>query len=188
MTTEDAIGFVRPHKRISESAQTSSLNADGCKGIVSDRNDLEKLARKGTTIKVRHIFLLADPRSRAKKGGWRKDLLSFMARMEKAGVAIKDVSNQLTTAIPQQRYDMVELAMRQLSSNGRTIHLEGKRSGRKPLVFTEDQYNRAEKAWINVKKLPTERDVAAELRLIDKKFSTARARRMWGSRKYTQER
>jgi hypothetical protein len=187
MTTEDAIGFVRPHKRISESAQTSSLNQDGCKGIVHDRADLEKLARKGTTIKVRHIFLLADPRSRGKKGGWRKDLLSFMARMEKAGVAIKDVSNQLTTAIPQQRYDMVELAMRQLSSNGRTIHLEGKRSGRKPLVFSEPELNKAEKIWLNVKAYPTEKEAAEALKGVNKKFSTARARRKWGSRKYTQE-
>ena len=186
MTTEDAIGFVRPHKRVSETVQTSSLNQEGCKRITQDRDALEKLARKATVIKVRHLFLLADPRSRGKKGGWRRDLLDFMGRMEAKGVTIKDVGSQLTTAVPAQRYDMVELAMRQLSSNGRTIHLEGKRSGRKPLVFTEPELNRAEKVWLNVKAFPTEKLAAVALQAINKKFSTARARRMWGARKYSQ--
>jgi hypothetical protein len=188
LSTEDAIGFVRPHKRISEAAQTSALNQEGCKRITQDRDALEKLARKATVIKVRHLFLLADPRSRGKRGGWRRDLLDFMGRMEAKGAVIKDVGSQLTTAIPKQRYDMVEQAMRALTSNGRTLHLEGKRSGRKPLVFSEPELNKAEKVWLNVKAYPTEKLAAVALREINKKFSTARARRMWGARKYTQER
>jgi hypothetical protein len=186
MVTEDAIGFVRPHRRVSEAVQTSALNQEGCKRITQDRDALEKLTRKATVIKVRHLFLLADPRSRSRKGGWRRDLLDFMGRMEAKGAVIKDVQMQLTTAVPTHRYLLVDLAMRALSSNGRTLHLEGKRSGRKPLVFSEPELNKAEKVWLNVKAYPTERDAAEALKAINKKFSTARARRMWGARKYSQ--
>lgn len=42
--------------------------------------------------------------------------------------------------------------------------------------------------WLNVKAYPTEKEAAEALKGVNKKFSTARARRMWGSRKYTQER
>ena len=166
--------------------QRSALILDGVKGFVADRADLERLAVPGRTIKVRHIFLLADPRTRHKAGGWRKDLLAFIGRVEKRGTVIKDVCSGLSTGILGQRYELMELAMKQLASNGRTIHLEGKRSGRKPLVFPPDQMNKAEKVWLNVKVYPTEAKAGVALKAINRLWSTARARKLWGSRKYTQ--
>lgn len=163
--------------------QRSALNEDGVKGIVADRNALERMACPGRTFKVRHLFLLADPKARAKRGGWRKDLLSFLGRVEAKGATIKETSSQLTTANPEHRYMLVEGAMKALATNGRTIHLEGKRSGRKPLVFSDADMLAAERVWLNVRKYPTEKAAADAL---PKDFTTARARRHWGPRKYSQ--
>ena len=185
MSAEDAIGFIRPHKRIGEKVQRSALIEDGVKGIIDDRSAIERMACPGRTFKVRHLFLLADPRARSKRGGWRKDLLAFLGRVEAKGAVIKDVSSQLTTGNPEHRYMLVEGAMKALASNGRTVHLEGKRSGRKPLVFSEADMLAAERVWLNVRKYPTE-DAAAEA--LPKDFSTARARKHWGPRKYSQSR
>ena len=166
--------------------QVSALIEDGVKGIVRDRDELERLAAPGRTIKFRHVFLLADPRARARKGGWRKDLLAFMGRMAKRGTVIKDVSSGLSTGVPGQHYELMELVMKQLASNGRTLHLEGRRSGRKPLVFPADQMNKAEKVWLNVKKYRTEAEAGAALKAINPLFFPSRARKLWGSRKYSQ--
>jgi hypothetical protein len=189
LATEDAIGFIRPHGRIGEKVQRSALNADGCRAIVlEDRDAIERMTRTGTVLKVRNIFLFADPAARRKAGGWRKDLLSFMARICKRGGIIKDVETQLTTAKPDHKFTLIDLAMRQLSSNGRTVHLERQRSGRRAMVFSADVLNRCEKVWINTKRYPTEHEAAVAMKAIDKDFSAARARRLWGPRKYSQNR
>jgi hypothetical protein len=189
LATEDAIGFIRPHGRIGEKVQRSALNADGCRAIVlEDRDAIERMTRTGTVLKVRNIFLFADPAARRKAGGWRKDLLSFMARICKRGGIIKDVETQLTTAKPDHKLTLIDLAMRQLSSNGRTVHLERQRSGRRAMVFSADVLNRCEKVWINTKRYPTEHEAAVAMKAIDKDFSAARARRLWGPRKYSQNR
>lgn len=187
MTTEDAIGFIRPHARIGEKVQRSDLVADGCRAIVvEDREALERMTRKGTVLKVRNIFLFTDPRSRGLKGGWRKDLLSFMGRICKRGGIIKDVATQLTTANPDHKMTLIDLAIRQLSSNGRTVHLEKQRSGRRAMVFPEPVMSAAEKIWLDVRRYPTELEAGKAIAKIDKNFSTARARKLWGPRKYSQ--
>lgn len=187
MATEDAIGFIRPHGRIGEKAQRSALNADGCRAIVlEDREAIERMTRAGTVLKVRNIFLFADPKARHKTGGWRKDLLSFMARICKRGGIIKDVETQLTTAKPDHKFTLIDLAMRQLASNGRTVHLEKQRSGRRAMVFPAESMNKIEKIWLNVRDYPTEADAAEAIEKIEKDFTTMRARREWGPRKYRQ--
>lgn len=184
--TDDAIGFVRHHPRIGEKAQRSALNADGVRALVEDRAALERMTRQGTIIKVRNIFLLAEPRTRKKLGGWRKDLLDFMGRTCKRGGIIKDVETQLTTALPDHKFTLLELAMRQLSSNGRTIHLEKKRSGRKKKQFAKDVYDDGHKAWLNVRDYPDEKDVEPVLLKLDPELTASWARREWGPRKYSQ--
>lgn len=186
MDTEDAIGFVRDHPRIKEKTQRMALSADGCRAIVNDRDAIERMTREGTVLKVRNIFLFAEPKARKKTGGWRKDLLSFMGRICKRGGKIKDVETGLTTAQPDHKFTLLELAMRQLSSNGRTIHLEKKRSGRKPKEFSADIMNRGEKVWLDVRRYPTEKEAHTALQAIDKEMTSSWARRTWGTRKYSQ--
>lgn len=187
MSNEDAIGFIRPHRRIGEKVQRSDLIADGCRAIVDDRDALERMTRQGTVLKVRNIFLFTDPRSRGKKGGWRKDLLSFMGRICKRGGIIKDVTTQLTTANPDHKFTLIDLAMRQLASNGRTVHLEKQRSGRRAMVFPKESENKIEKIWLNVRDYPFEQDAMTAIKKIEKDYSAARARREYGPRKYRQE-
>jgi hypothetical protein len=74
---------------------------------------------------------------------------------------------------------MVLQAMEQLSTNGRTIHLKGKRSGRKRLVFSPAEDQQAQLAWLNVRKYPTDADVKKAL---PKGFTVYRARRLFGPR------
>lgn len=180
----DAIGFVRAHGRIGEQVQRSALNQDGVKGIVTDRVALERMACPGRTFKVRHLFLLAEPSARSKRGGWRKDLLDFVGRVRDKGVILKDVDLQLTSDKPSACSAMMLQALEQLANNGRTVHLAKRRQGRKALVFNEQDMRQAEWVWINARKYPTEADVAKAL---PKGFSTARARKLWGPRKKATE-
>jgi hypothetical protein len=178
LSTEDAIGFIRPHPRIKEGVQRSALTADGVKGIVDDRDAIERMACKGRMFKVRHLFLFAEPKAR-KRGGWRKDLLDFMGRVEDKGAVIKDVDLQLTTEKPSHRSAMVLQAIEQLASNGRTVHLKGKRQGRKATAFDVAALRDAKASWRNVKDYPTWGDVAKAL---PEGFTTARAYKLFGKR------
>jgi hypothetical protein len=148
------------------------------KGIIDDRDAIERMACKGRMFKVRHLFLFAEPKAR-KRGGWRKDLLDFMGRVEDKGAVIKDVDLQLTTEKPSHRSAMVLQAIEQLASNGRTVHLKGKRSGRKALAFDAAALKDAKATWRNVKDYPTWGDVAKAL---PEGFTTARAYKLFGKR------
>lgn len=179
MSDDDAIGFIRKHPRIGEKVQRSALTADGVRGVVDDRSVIERMAAPGRLLKVRHLFLFAEPKTRSKPGGWRKDLLSFIGRVEDKGAIIKDVDLQLTSEKPSHRSAMLLHAMEQLSSNGRTIHLIKKRSGRKALAFTPEQMAKAEADWGNVRKYKTDEAVA---KVLPEGFTVYRARRLWGPR------
>jgi hypothetical protein len=178
LSTEDAIGFIRPHGRITERVQRSALTEDGVKGIIDDRDAIERMACEGRMFKVRHLFLFAEPKAR-KRGGWRKDLLDFMGRVEDKGAIIKDVDLQLTTEKPSHRSAMVLQAIEQLASNGRTVHLKGKRQGRKVTSFDAAAMRDAKASWRNVKDYPTWGDVAKAL---PEGFTTARAYKLFGKR------
>lgn len=178
LSTEDAIGFIRPHGRISEKLQRAALTEDGVKGIVDDRSAIERMACHGRVFKVRHLFLFADPKAR-KRGGWRKDLMAFMGRVEDKGAIIKDVDLQLTTEKPSHRSAMLLQAIEQLASNGRTVHLKGKRTGRKATAFDAAALRDAKSAWRNVKDYPTWEAVAKAL---PEGFTTARAYKFFGKR------
>jgi hypothetical protein len=179
LSDDDAIGFIRKHPRIGEQVQRSALNADGVRGIIDDRAALERMACAGRMFKVRHLFLLAEPKARKRRGGWRKDLLDFMGRVEDKGAIIKDVDLQLTTEKPSHRSAMVLQAIEQLANNGRTVHLKGKRTGRKPSAFSADNLRDAKATWRNVKDYPTWGDVAKAL---PEGFTTARAYKLFGKR------
>lgn len=165
-----------------EAVQLSALNADGCRAITQDRDALERLVRRGTVVKVRHLFLLADPKARRRPGGWRKDLLACIGRLEKAGAVIKDVEMQLTTAKPDHRADMLAVALDQLANNGRTIHLLKRRQGRRKRVFPREVEAAVEKIWINTRDYPTDEAAMEAIAKIDKTYSRERARREYKAR------
>lgn len=181
---EDAIGFVRHHKLIKAGGQRSALIKDFCRAIIEDgkpgqnRAALEKLVRSGTLVKLYSLFLLAEPNTRRKPGGWRKDLLDAMARIEKRGGIIKDVSMQATTANPEQRYGMVAVALEKLAKNGRATPLHAGKRGRIAKVFTDADMAKAKAVWES-RKYRTWQEAAAAL---PKGFTPERAYRIWGKR------
>ena len=85
---DDTIGYIRAHSRTGAGAQRSALNKDGCRVIIEEgkpaqnRNALELLVREGTQIKLYSLWLLADPITRRRPGGWRKDLLAAFGSAE----------------------------------------------------------------------------------------------------------
>jgi len=181
---EDAIGYVRHHKLIKAGGQRSALVKDICRAIIEEgkpgqnRAALEKRVREGTLIKLYSLFLLAEPTSRRKPGGWRKDLLDAMARIEKRGGIIKDVSMQATTSNPEQRYGMVAVALEKLSKNGRSTPLHPRKRGRIAQSFTADDMAKAKAVWESRKYKTWEQARAA----LPKGFTPERAYRLWGKR------
>lgn len=173
MNDVDAIGVVREHRRLKAKGQRERLERDGVRAVLDisakggrTREDLERLVRGGTVVKLVHTFLLADPRSKRKAGGRRKDLLDAMSRIEKRGGTIKDVDSGLTTANNEHRYALIALAAEQLARDGRGLrsHINGK-LGRPVKNFTPDVWGKAEAIWNN-RKLKTWADTEAPLRAL----------------------
>lgn len=186
---DDAIGYIRAHSRTGASAQRSALNKDGCRVIIEEgkpaqnRNALELLVREGTQIKLYSLWLLADPITRRRPGGWRRDLLAAIGRIRKRGGVIKDVSLQLASNEPEQFSAMLTYALEKLANNGRTVHLQKLQQGRRELAFTAEVEKSVELLWRNVRDYPREADVAAALKKVAKGYTTFRARRKYGPRK-----
>ena len=187
--SNDTIGYIRAHTRTGASAQRSALNADGCRTILEEgkpsqtREALELLVREGTQLKVYSLWLLADPKTRRRPGGWRKDLLSVIGRIRKRGGIIKDVSLQLQSEHPEQFSAMLAYAFEKLSNNGRTVHLQKLRQGRKALVFSADVERKVELIWRNVRDFATEAAAEKAIKALDRKYTKERARRTSGPRK-----
>lgn len=189
---DDAIGYIRAHSRTGASAQRSALNKDGCRVIIEEgkpaqnRNALELLVRHGTQVKVYSLWLLADPSTRRRPGGWRKDLLSAIGRLRKRGGIIKDVSLQLRSDDPEQFSAMLAHALEKLANNGRTVHLQKLQQGRRELIFPAEVERKVELIWRNVRDYPTEKEAAAAIKAVAKNYTTFRARRKYKARKKRQ--
>jgi len=174
MQHSDAIGVVREHRRLKAKGQKERLLRDGVRDVLEiggksghTREDLERLIRGGTVVKLVHTFLLADPSSKRKAGGRRKDLLDAMARIEKRGGTIKDVDSGLTTANNEHRYALIALATEQLARDGRGLrsHING-RLGRPVKTFPPEHWAKAEAVWNN-RRLKTWEDTRAPLKALD---------------------
>lgn len=169
----DTIGVVREHRRLKAKGQRERLVQDGCRAVLDisvkgghTREDLERLVRGGTVVKLVHTFLLAEPKSKRKAGGRRKDLLDAMARIEKRGGTIKDVDSGLTTANNEHRYALIALATEQLARDGRGLrsHING-RLGRPIKTHPPDVWAKAKTIWES-RKLKTWDDTREPLKAL----------------------
>lgn len=170
MNAVDAIGVVRDHRRLKAKGQEARLRLDGVRAVLdlgkATREDMERIIRPGTVVKFVHAFLLADPKSKRKAGGRRKDLLDAMARIEKRGGTIKDVDSGLTTANVEHRYALIALATEQLASDGRGLRSAANgKLGRPVKTLTPEAWGRAEAIWLN-RKLKTWADTAKPLKAL----------------------
>jgi hypothetical protein len=199
MNDVDTIGVVREHRWAKAEVQVKRLEADGCRIIVTlaggkrlnqvTREELAKLTRPGTVLKVVYAFLLADPRKRFALA-MRTDLASVMDTLtKKRGGILKDVDTGLTTEKPEHRRAIVAVANEQigLSCKGARSAVNGqKKKGRAMVDFTPNQMKEAKSIWRNMKDYPTWDAAAAALREITTErgdpFTTARAYKLWQGR------
>lgn len=189
MDDVDAIGIIRQHRRVSVKGQREILEEDGCRVIVEigtkknqrKREDILRLVRGGTVVKLLHTFLLADTHKYKLAPYRRKDLLNTMAAIEKKGGTIKDVASGLDTADPEKRYALIALATDQLARDGkglRTAKRNYARKGRPVRTWTPEEWKEAEAAWTN-RKLKTWNDVKA---MLPEGMTLWRAYRAFGGR------
>jgi hypothetical protein len=206
MSENDHIGVVRPHRWISAEAQRKRLEADGCRTIVAldgkkdtaTREELVKLTRETTTIKVVHAFLLADPKRRRLKGGLKADFLSVLKRLickppGGRGGTVKDVASGLTTADKEHKRMIIAGANDHITRDGKGLKsaLNGARNrGRQRGTYSKEAWAEAYSIWRNTVDYPEWDDVDAAYLALDKKynhehpFTRYRASRKWpGGRK-----
>ena len=170
MNDVDAIGVVRDHRRLKAKGQEVRLRQDGVRAVLdlgkASLEDLVRLVRPGTVVKFVHAFLLAEPKSKRKAGGRRKNLLDAMALIEKRGGTIKDVDSGLTTANTEHRYALIALAAEQLARDGRGLRsaMNG-RLGRPVKNLKPEDWLKAEAIWNN-RKLKTWADTAPGLKAL----------------------
>jgi hypothetical protein len=199
MSENDNIGVIRPHRWISAEAQRKRLEADGCRTIVAldgkkdtaTREELVKLTRETTTIKVVHAFLLADPKRRRLKGGLKADFLSVLKRLickppGGRGGTVKDVASGLTTADKEHKRMIIAGANDHITRDGKGLKsaLNGARNrGRQRVDFTPEQLRAAKAVWRDLVEYPSWEAADKGLADVHKDFTRYRAHRLWGPRK-----
>jgi hypothetical protein len=182
---------------MSATEQTKRLQGAGCRVIVSleggkkemlvERDDIRKLARTGTVIRVVYFFLLANLKKRGAKA-IREDLAAFSGAIRKRGAVIEDVETGLLSSNPAQFRAMMALAHEHI---GR--HLQGAKNAdlnkaKRGVPLSEfDPKSEPEyyAVYRNVVDYPTWDDMDAGFAEIDKKyghekpFTRYRASRKW---------
>lgn len=200
MSTEDVIGVVREHRWIPATSQERRLR--NCRAVLSlgggkysapaTRQELVRLVRPGTRVRLVHAFLLAEPSARNRKGGMMADLEAIWERLtEGCGGTIEDLELGTDTSTPTRRMGLLAAAKAQLgkSLQGAKSAANGKRTkGRQLVEFTKEQEAEAKRIWRDTVEYPHEfEDAAPALAKIvnDKgeKFTTYRARNLWKARK-----
>lgn len=186
-TEEDAIGATRKHRWLTVERQTERLEVDGCRRIVSldalTREQIIRMVREKTVIKVVHAVFLIDPRKRGPKR-MLNDYEDFAERLSnlprKCRGIIKDVDSGFVADTAPQRKVMLHMVRDQIRRQltGRNSAENLKRGGQ-PLVFTEQQMRDAQLIWENVKRYPTWDDCK---RAFPKDFTVWRAHKLWGKR------
>jgi hypothetical protein len=182
-------GFVRPiRKTHTEARQVAALRAAGVsvlyvvgKDGVSGWREFTSALRKGDTVYVEGLSLLAEPRSDAVRYP-AMDLRDCLEEIERRGATWIETHTGRVSTDPVQRKAAIDDAARSLGM-GRALPSDvarehGKRGGRRPTVFSGADIAKAKIAWES-RKHKTWKDVAKAL---PKGFSTARAHRMFGPR------
>jgi len=190
-STEDAIGLTRVHRWAPIPVQTERLEAAGVRRIVSldkiTREQLVRMIRDRTVLKVLHASFLIDPH---KRGAIRRlnDYQKFAEELanlpRKCRGIVLDVDSGFLADTAPQRRAMVALVREQIAKDlrGKASASNGKRGGQ-PLKLSGEQKERGRGIWMDVVRFPTWDDAELELKKqVHKDFTKWRANREYGLR------
>lgn len=186
-STDDAIGLTRKHRWASIAIQTERLEAQGCRVILSldktDREQLQRMIREKTVLKVLHASFLIQPHKRGalrRLQDYEKYAEHLAALPRGCSASVLDVDSGFHAETAPQRRAMVALVRDQIAKDlrGKVSASNGKRGGQ-PLQFTADQIEQAKLIWENVRRYPTWELAEAAM---PKGFTKWRANRMFGKR------
>lgn len=152
--------------------------------------ELDKLATApGRVFRLIYAFLLAEP-AKQTPAFRRRFKTAVRALTEKRPGVIEEVDSGLTTAIPGQKRAMMALAnetIRRSCQGARAIRVAEARKGRQLTEFSAEQITEARIIWRDLYDYPTWQSASVELAKIitpkGEKFTTARARKLFGLRK-----
>lgn len=191
MSSEDTIGVVHEHRWCKSAEQVRRLEADGCRIIVSlgggkakqvTFEELLKLSRPGTVLKLVHVMFLADVRKKGAKAVRASYRTREKKLVEERGAILKDLDSGLTTEQQGHRKAILALTddlIARHAQGAKSAAVSQARKGRPLLAFTADEMRDAKAVWRNVKDYPTWDDAAKAL---PEKFTVHRAHRLWGKR------
>lgn len=190
-STEDAIGLTRVHRWAPIPVQVERLQIAGVRRIVSldklSREQLVRMIRERTVLKVLHASFLIDPH---KRGAVRRlnDYQKFteeLANLKRnCRGLVMDVDSGFLADTPGERRAMLALVREQIAKDlrGKASASNGKRGGQ-PKQYSDAQYATAEGIWMNVVRYPKWDDAERALKeQVDKDFTVWRANRRFGPR------
>lgn len=182
------ICVTREKPRYPAAAQRAALEPAGCGdwAELSDKDgvrDLLDRLRRGDTVKVRHLHLLAPPKRRTDDNP-RRELWETIHRIEDRGATILEVSTGRSSANQRERDMMIADAIEVITRGARAISAKlarenGKKGGRPPAVIKDEQREAARVKWFERPEL-----VGDDLRRALKRtgYSVARCYREFGPR------
>lgn len=179
-------GFSRKHPRHTLGTQEKALREQGAAVVfVADehrdltREQFLKALRKGDTLVIWRLFLLAEPRQKTRDNP-RQDLWSVLADLRKRNVTVLEAATGRVSADQAQRDAMLAEAIEMLTYGGRghsvTAKINGSKGGRPSAQFTDQQIKDAKAAWFCVK-IEKNEDAVKQF---PEGFSAARAYKMFG--------
>lgn len=150
-------GYIRPLPRLTEAGQRAKLTAAGCGSIYVEAPqetlaDLIASLRKGDTVCVVHLHVLAAPR-RTTKDKPRDALWDAVIAIEAKGASILEVETGRATSNKFDRDGMIRDAIEHLTSAGRAAagRRNGKKSKGRPPRDVSGEIDAARVAWFDLR-------------------------------------
>lgn len=171
------VGFVRTHARHSLKAQRTALTAVGVEKIYEE--DIELLIKqrregRGDVVAITDAHLLADPKTKRKKGGLRAEFYRITDALHLKGVTIWELSTNYVSSDTRQR----ELMNRKAVDTMSRARIYDK-IGRPPKVWSPEQRAIIEKHWFSTAHLTNAAAISA-IRKAGVQCSASQAAKLMG--------
>ena len=149
------IGFIRVIlPRYPESGQRKAMTTHNIEAVIQEggkkptgtRADLLRMHAPRRVIAIQHLFLLADPKAKRKRGGTRTDLWKAIDAWEADGGIFWELSTGLRSDDARERDEMTREAVEALA-RGRHKTDRGDKRGRPKKEFSDDEKAKGKAVW-----------------------------------------